>query len=36
MKEYLKVTSKEDYLIRNFLEEVPMSLSIFYNLYDNY
>ena len=36
IKEYLKVTSKEDYLKRNFSEEVSISLSIFYNLYNNY
>ena len=36
MKEYLKITLKEDYLKCNFLEEVSISLSIFYNLYDNY
>ena len=36
MKDYLKITLKEDYLKHNFSEEVSISISIFYNLYDNY
>lgn len=36
IKEYLKLTSKEDYLTCNFSEDVSMSLSIFYDLYNNY